>query len=317
MSGIATEDLTGRIDAIIYRSRGPDAFYVSEHACSVARGRQLETSLRNLTREIRKDVGLGLYYLPRHKRLRTFVTLTRVIVHLKDGYTPQWFPCRIDEIETYRGRRSFEAACPTNYLHEAGKTIREAMARLGDVIEARYEGEGLHDLMREMPKCPILATIDVSPDHPARWGTAVITPVDGGYNASITGSPVLAHGRDPYQALCKAEQKLAEPGMAIDSSYTGEPVFCVADVPLPLLDGTSIHRFLVTISRCEKDGATFFVAHAPQAGDIFIQAQSFDDALGGISDAIALEFREKRLKEVRDLLKTPPFLATAMLPIIK
>ncbi len=316
MSGIAREDLSGRIDAIIYRSRGPDAFYVSEHACSVARGRQLDTSLRNLTREIRKDVGLGLYALPRHRRLHSFVTLARVTVHLKTGYKSQWFPCRVDEVEDYRGRRSFEASCPTNYLHDSGKTIKDAITRLCDIIETRYKGEGLHDLMREMPKCPILATIDVSPDQQSRWGTAVISPAEGGYEASIVGSAIRAHGKDPYLALCNAEQKLAEAGLPANCSVSGEPVFCVVDVPLALLDGTHINRFLVTISSHENADSSFYVARAPQAGDIFVQSRSFDDAIGGISDAIALEYREKELKEVTEMLKVPPFLATVRLPEI-
>ncbi|WP_148266644.1 hypothetical protein [Methanocella arvoryzae] len=286
---------------------------MSEHACSAARGRQINTSLRNLAREVRKDVGLGLYALPRYRRLHTFVTLARVTVHLKDGYRSQWFPCRVDEVEDYRGRRSFEASCPTNYLHESGKTIKEAMNRLGDVIEARYKGEGLHDLMREIPKCPILATIDVSPDQQSRWGTAVITPGQGSYTASIPGSQVEASSRDPYQALLNAEQKLAGQGTTI-APLSDEPVFCVADVPLALFDGTHLHRFLISISFHENDGSSFYVARAPQAGDLSIQSQSFDDALAGIRDAIALECREKTLAEITEMLKVPPFLATVRLP---
>ncbi|WP_424357466.1 hypothetical protein [Methanocella sp. MCL-LM] len=254
--------------------------------------------------------------MPRHRRLHSFVTLARVTVHLKTGYKSQWFPCRVDEVEDYRGRRSFEASCPTNYLHDSGKTIKDAITRLCDIIETRYKGEGLHDLMREMPKCPILATIDVSPDQQSRWGTAVISPAEGGYEASIVGSAIRAHGKDPYLALCNAEQKLAEAGLPANCSVSGEPVFCVVDVPLALLDGTHINRFLVTISSHENADSSFYVARAPQAGDIFVQSRSFDDAIGGISDAIALEYREKELKEVTEMLKVPPFLATVRLPEI-
>lgn len=318
MSGMARVDLTGRIDAIVYRSRGPDAFYVSEYASSVARGSQFDASLRNLAREVRKDVGLGMYSLPRFERLHAFVTLLKVTVHLRNGYRSQWFPCRIDEIVDYRGRRSFEALCPTNYLHESGKTIREAMNRLSDVIEARYEGEGLHDLMREMPKCPIMASVDVSSDNLCRRGTAIVSRIQGGYEASIIGSAVTVQGKDPYIALCKAEQRfqisLAEAGLSDHSRPAVEPVFCMVDVPLPLLEGTSIHRFLVTISSPSDDPSSCFIARAPQAGDLSCTASGFDEALRGISDAIALEFREKSQKEVLELLQKQVFLATVKLP---
>jgi predicted RNase H-like HicB family nuclease len=243
------------------------------------------------------------------------VTLIRVTVHLRNGYRSQWFPCRLDETVDYRGRRSFEALCPTNYLHESGKTVREAIGRLSDVIEARYEGEGLHDLMREMPKCPIMASIDVSSDHPHKRGTAVVSPVQGGFEASIIGSAVTVQGKDPYVALRRAEESLATAGLSSNSTPDCEPVFCMVDVPLPLLEGTSIHRFLVAISSPSDDlSSSSFVARAPQAGDISCTSSGFDEALRDISDAIALEFREKSLGEVQELLQRQVFLATVELP---
>ncbi len=315
MSGMASVDLTGRVDAITYQSRGHETFYVSEYASSAVRGRQLDTSLRNLVRQIRKDVGFGLYSLPRFKLTRTFVTLNSVTLQLRDGVRSQWFPCRIDEVEDSLGRHRFEASCPTNYLRESGKTIQEALDRLSEVIKSRYAGEGIHDLMREMPKCPIMTTVDISVDQRIRWGTAVITRSDRGYQAVILGPSFTAQGNTPDLALKHAEEGVASLSFPDDSTSQGEPAFCTVDVSLPLHEGTSVHRFLVTISSNTVNGSSFFYANAPQAGDITVKSQTFDEALAGIRDAIALEFREKEQAEVQELLKMQFFLATARLPV--
>lgn len=315
MSGMArSEILTGRLDAIVYRSRGPGSFYVSEYASSVARGSEIGSSLHNLAAQVRNDVSLGIYSLPGLRHLRTFVTMTCVPLELREGRRAHWFLCRVDEIEDLRGRRYFEATCPTNYLHEAGKSFREAVARLRDVLQARYGGEGLHDLMREMPKCPIVTTLEFTGKAKPGRRAGVITRSEAGYTARFPGSEEAARGRDPSEALLRLEESQKTPRSVRDVTLSGEPFFCALDVPLPLLDGTQVHRFLVTVSPHAQNGSSFFVAHSPQAGGISVKSPDFDEALRSLGDAIALEFRERSRKEVQGQLKKPVILATAVLP---
>ena len=158
MLGPARDDGAGKLDAIVYRAGTARAFYVSEHATSLARGRDFQSCLDNLSRQVREDVEAGVYPPADRDILHTFVTTVRVPLRLRDGPREQPFICRVDEIVDARGRISFESQCPTNYLLESGQSIAEATARLKDVIAARYGGEGIADLMRELPKRPMMTS---------------------------------------------------------------------------------------------------------------------------------------------------------------
>ncbi|HMK45359.1 MAG TPA: hypothetical protein VK436_01910 [Methanocella sp.] len=322
----AGDNLTVRLDAITYRSRGPNAFYVSEHGPSTARDLGFESSLKRLSMEIRREIRNGVYQLPDRVYLRTFVTMIRVSLPLRDGGRMQLFPCRVDEVEDTAGRRSFEASCPTNYLQDSGKTINEAIAGLRDVIIARYRGESVYDLMRELPKCPIMTAIDILPGSTAMVAlkdVAIITPLDdGGFAARSRMIGGSVRGGDPYVALRHLELSIADStDFAAARNHqvkTGEPAFCMLDVPLSLRDGRLIQRFLVAISSWADDSTGLvFTACAPQAGEVSFRSSSgFDATLDGISYAIALEFEGKSQKEVRDALTMPFFMATLMLPVL-
>ncbi len=157
--------------------------------------------LDNLSRQVREDVEAGLYPPADRDILHTFVTTADVALHLRDGRRKQPFICRVDETVDARGRITFESQCPTNYLLENGRSIDDAVAKLKDVIAARYEGERMADLMRELPKRPMMTSFAFEKTQPCRWVSATVRRENGGYEALSLESPVSAKGSDPFDAL--------------------------------------------------------------------------------------------------------------------
>lgn len=181
MLGTAGDDGAGKLDAIVYRAGADRFFYVSEHGTSVARGRDIDACLGNLAEQVRADAAAGVCPPEEKGILRTFITTIDVPLDLRDGRRRQPFICRVDEALDGRGRVSFEAQCPTNYLHESGRSIADAAARLSEVISARYEDERITDLMRELPKRPMMTSIRLHKAPEALWVSAAICRENGGY----------------------------------------------------------------------------------------------------------------------------------------
>jgi hypothetical protein len=310
MSGTARHDGTGKLDAIVYRAGKAQPFYVSEHEASVARGPDLRSCLTNLSKQVHEDVATGMYPPANKNILHTFITTVDAPLDLRDGHRRQPFVCRVDETANRLGRISFESQCPTNYLRESGRTIADSMTRLGDVISARYEGESITDLMRELPKRPMLTSISTGRMPKQRWVSTVIRRENGGYEAKSLESDTSARGSSPISALCRLEKSLPEADLPKAPVMQGEPVYCTLDVPLNLKENTLIHRFFVSVSRYNGHAPAFYASHVPQA-DLSIRAQTFDDALEAARDAIALEYREKSTGEVLETLKKPVILTAA------
>jgi hypothetical protein len=310
MPRTAGTGVTGRLDAIVYRAGTSAPFYVSEHESSFARGDDISSCLDNLSGQVRQDVSDGVYPPPEKHIIRTFVTTVEAPLDLRDGRRAQPFICRVDEVAGHRGRRSFEAQCPTNYLRESGRTMHDAMKGLAEVISARYEGESVTDLMRELPKRPIMTSFILSGRPDGRWAQAAVQRKDGRYEAFALAAPVSVQGRSPLEALERLESRLAGRGLEKAVSSRGEPAFCTMDVPLHLRENISIRRFFVAVSRYRGRGSPFYAACAPQAG-ISVRAPTFDGALDGARDAIALEFREKSGGDMKRMLREMPMLTAA------
>lgn len=306
----AGTDGTGRLDAIVYRAGGSDSFYVSEHECSFARGGDLYTCLDNLSNQVLHDVADGVYPLTKKQIVRTFVTTVEVPLDLRDGTRNHPFICRIDEIVDYRGRRLFESQCPTNYLRDCGSTMHESIKCLVDVISVRYAGESIADLMRELPKRPIMTTFNLSGKPGVHWANAAIIRKDGRYEAFALAAPVSVQGKTPPEAIERLEQRLANRGLNKAVAMSGEPVYCTLDVPLQLKENTSLRRFFVSVSLFNGRKSPFYTAYAPQAG-ISIRSPDFNGALDAVSIALAQEFREKSAEDVKRALKEMPILTAA------
>lgn len=310
MHGTASDVGTGKIDAIIYHAGKTHPFYVSEHEASFARGPDLRSCLTNLSRQIKEDTTTGMYPPANKNILHTFITTIDVPLDLRDGRRRQTFICRLDETVDRHGRPSVEAQCPTNYLRESGRSVADAMARLGDVILARYEDESITDLMRELPKRPMLTSISLREKQPGRLVSALVRRENGGYTSQSLESDDIAKGSSPLSALQNLEKSLSEADLRKAPVMQGEPVYCTLDVPLHLKENVSIRRFFVPVSRYNGNAPAFYAAHVPQA-DISIRAQTFDEAVEAARDAIALEFREKAAEEVAEALKKPVMLTAA------
>lgn len=310
MLGTGMHECAGKLDAIVYRAGSRKAFYVSEHATSLARGRDIFSCLDNLSRQVREDVEAGVYPPADHEILHTFITSIDVKLELRDGHRIQPFICRVDEIEDSRGRIAFESQCPTNYLLESGRSIADAAAKLKDVIAARYEGESISDLMREMPKRPMMTSFTLRKARPDHLISVIIRPENGGFEACSPETPVCARGSDPFVALRNFEIALRDVDLSQAPVMKGEPVFCTLDVPLHLKENTITHRFFATISRYNGTSAPFFAARVPQCG-ISLSAKTFDDALDAARDAISLEYHEKSACDVDEKLKKPLMLTAA------
>ncbi|OPY26054.1 MAG: hypothetical protein A4E28_02768 [Methanocella sp. PtaU1.Bin125] len=314
MRGTASNVGTGKIDAIVYRAGKSHPFYVSEHEASFARGPDLRSCLANLSRQVQEDVTTGMYPPANRAILHTFITTAGVTLDLRDGRRKQPFICRIDEVADRYGRQSFEAQCPTNYMRESGRTVADAMARLGDIIAARYEGESVTDLMRELPKRPMLTSIYPGKAKAERLVSALIRRENGGYEAQSLESDERAKGHNPLSALQNLEKSLSEADLRHAPVMQGEPVYCTLDVPLHLKEHVSIRRFFVPVSRYNGHAPAFYASCLPQAG-ISIRAKTFDEAVEAARDAIALEFREKSAEEVADTLKKPIMLTAARVSV--
>lgn len=310
MRGTASDDGTGKLDAIVYRAGKSHPFYVSEHEVSFARGSDLQSCLANLTCQIMEDVSTGMYPPAKKDILHTFITTVDASLHLRDGRRRQPFICRLDETMDRHGRQSFEAQCPTNYLRENGRSVAEAMTRLGDIISARYDGESVTDLMRELPKRPMLTSINLRKTQAGRRVSALIRRENGGYEAQSLESDDRAKGSNPLSALQNLEKSLSQADLGKVPVMQGEPVYCTLDVPLHLKENVSIRRFFVPVSRYNGHTPAFYASHVPHAG-ISIRAQTFDETIEATRDAIALEFREKSVEEVAETLKKPVMLTAA------
>ncbi len=310
MLGPASDDGAGKLDAILYRAGTRSAFYVSEHETSLARGFDIHSCLDNLSRQVREDVETGLCPPADRTILHTFVTTANVALDLRDGHRKQPFVCRVDESVDARGRITFESQCPTNYLCESGRSIADAIVRLKDVIAARYEGERIADLMRELPKRPMMTSFTLKKTQPSRLVSATILRENGGYEALSMESPASAKGRDPFDALVNLESALSGVDLSKAPVMKGEPVYCTLDVPLHLKENTILRRFFVAVSRYNGSSIPFYASRVPHCG-LSLRATTFDGALDAARDAIALEFHEKSADEVNQALKKPLMLTAA------
>lgn len=313
MHGTARDHLTGRLDVIVYRSQEPGAFYVSEYATSYARAPDMQTSVDGLAAQIKADISSGIYPLPAEKRIHTFVTLAAAHLELRDGARTCDFMCRVDELEDYRGRRSFEAICPTNYLSVRGQSIDDVVARLAEVISARYFGESMTDLMREMPRRPLLTTLDMSGGATDSWSPAVIQPDGQGYTAMLPEAAISASGKEPLEALRNLESALAGSDTGSPVWACSEPFYFYADVALRLREQTSVHSFLMSVTRfSERSENPVYLAFVPHAG-VIVRAPTFERAISRAKDAIFLEFIEKSVDDVRQATGKKIFLSAVKL----
>jgi hypothetical protein len=310
MLGRASDDGAGKLDAIVYRAGTRRAFYVSEHETSLARGFDFHSCLDNLSRQVREDVKTGLYPPSDRDILHTFVTTTDVTLDLREGRRKQPFVCRVDETVDARGRVTFESQCPTNYLFESGRSIADAVAKLKDVIAARYEDERIADLMRELPKRPMMTSFAMKKMQPCRWVSATISRENGSYEALSLESPASAKGPDPFAALLNLESALSDIDLSKAPVMKGEPVYCTLDVPLHLQENTILRRFFVSVSRYNGSSTPFYASRVPHCG-LSLRANSFDGALDAARDAIALEYHEKSADEVNQALIKPLLLTAA------
>lgn len=310
----ARNDGAGKLDAIVYRAGTTRAFYVSEHATSLARGSDFHSCLVNLSRQVQEDLGTGMYPPDDRDILHTFVTTVDVPLHLRDGPRTQPFICRVDETMDARGRITFESQCPTNYLLESGRSIADAAAKLKDVIAARYEGEGIADLVRELPKRPMMTSFALGKTQPCQLVSATIRRENGGYEARSLESPVSAKGSDPSVALRNLESALSDVDLSSAPIMKGEPAYCTLDIPLHLKENTITHRFFVSVSRYNGSSTPFYASRVPSCG-LSLRATTFDGALDAARDVIARKFHEKSAEDVSQALKKPLLLTAARVPM--
>lgn len=309
---------TFRLGATVNRFNSISPFYVSEHGLYHARDADFYKSLHKLSDQIRIDLHNGLYIPDRLHYVQSFVTSIDAYLKLRDGPRHHTFLCRIDEVVDYRGRRSFRSVCPTNYMSEEGETITEAISALGEVIEARYRDESITDLMREMPRKPLITSFSISLGGPVAKRqpevSAIIKPLDGLYRAEVLDMPLYATATDPYLALQRLEGQLSElycREKQVINIFSDEPVYGFIDVQLFLKDGLVVKRFYVSIaSHPDADNAPLLRAYAPQAG-VCSQSPTIDGALDSIRHAISLHFHEASLNTVNDALKPKLILTTA------
>jgi hypothetical protein len=178
------------------------------------------------------------------------------------------------------------------------------------VIAARYEGESIGDLMRELPKRPIMTSFSLRKSSPCRWVSATICRENGGYLAQSLEVPANAKGSDPFVALRNLESALSDVDLSKAPVMKGEPVYCTLDVPLQLKENILIRRFFVAVSRYNGTSAPFYASRVPQCG-ISLRSNTFDGALDAARDVIALEYHEKSAEEVTRALKKPLLLTAA------
>lgn len=301
-----------RLDAIVYRVGGVHPCYVSEHDCSIARDIDFYRSLSRLKSQVRSDISSGFYSLSPLRYARSFVTYVDTVLPLRDGSFKQSFLGCAYEAFDGRGRREFISTCPTNYLSSEAYALLDSFKALGEVIEARYMDERVSDLIRELPRAPLLTTFGLKGERiPGEVG-AVIERRNGSFEASSPGLPYRAKASDPYDALLALERSLSEdPSPARGHILRSDPIFGSVDVQLSLKESFFIKRFLISIAPC-KNGTRYYRAYGPQAG-VTTKSATVEGALQNIKDAIALKYHETPAKDVERDLKARPILTTARL----
>ncbi len=307
----ASNDGAGKLDAIVYRAGSARAFYVSEHATSLARGDDFSICMNNLSRQVEEDLASGVYPSPGRDIHHTFVTSIDVSLDLRDGCRKQPFVCRVDETLDSRGRITFESQCPTNYLFESGRSIADAVTKLKDVIAVRYEGESISDLMRELPKRPMMTSFSLQKAmKPCRWVSSAIRSENGGYEALSLEVPASAKGSEPFIALRNLESALSDVDLSKAPVMKGEPVYCTLDVPLHMAAGPIIRRFFVSVSRYNGSSTPFYASHIPQC-DMMLRSATFEGAVEAARNAIAMKYRKKSADEIVGAQKNSPILTAA------
>jgi hypothetical protein len=301
-----------RLDAIVYRVGGGNPCYVSEHDCSIARDIDFYRSLSKLKSQVRSDLSSGFYSLSPLRYARSFVAFVDTVLPLRDGNFKQSFlGCAYEALDS-KGRREFISTCPTNYLSSEAYALLDSFKALGEVIEARYMDERVSDLIRELPRAPLLTTFGLNGARiPGEVG-AVIERHNGAFEASSPGLPYHSRSSDPYDALMALEHCLSEdPSPARGHILRSDPIFGSVDVQLSPQGSFFIKRFLISIAPC-KNGARYYRAYSPQAR-VAAKSATVEGALQNIKDAIALKYHEAPAKQVERDLKARPILTTARL----
>lgn len=301
-----------RLDAIVYRTGGASPDYVSEHASSCARDADFHRSVSKLTLQVKSDVDMGLYTPHGFEYVRPFATCIHTVLRLRDGVRTQPFLTCAYESIGHNGEKGFFAMCPTNYSSNMGKSLGESLAALGEVIQTRYRDESVRDLMRELPKTPLVTTFAFEDMERPDEVCAAIKRCDKGYCAYVPGTDLSTKGTDPYGALQSLEHVAATGKVDLhEHVLRDEPIFGTVDVKIFLQDAISIKRFLIAISPC-RNGSKFYDAYAPQA-NVAAKSRSIDGALQNIRDAISLQFHENSLADLEKALSVKPILTTARL----
>ena len=299
-----------RLDAIVYRTGGASPDYLSEHASSSARDADFHHSLSKLSSIVKADIDTGLYIPHSFEYVRPFVTCIHTTLELRSGLHKQTFLSCAYEAFGHRGHREFFAMCPTNYLSNTGGSLIESFSALGDVIQSRYNGETVTDLMRELPKTPLVTTFALDQAERPETVGATITYDGKDFWAYAQGTSLSAKGHDPYGALQSLEYTLSKSNVDLhEHVLRNEPIFGAVDVKIFLQDSISIKRFLISISPCQN-GSKFYGVYAPQA-NVATKSKSIDGALQSIRDAIALQFYECSLSDVEKATSVKPILTTA------
>jgi hypothetical protein len=301
-----------RLDAIVYRVGGVNPCYVSEHDCSIARDIDFFRSLSKLKSRVRSDLSSGFYSLSPLRYARSFTTYVDTILPLRDGSFKQSFlGCAYEAFDS-KGRREFISMCPTNYLSNEADALLDSFKALGEVIEARYLDERVSDLVRELPRAPLVTTFGLNGERIPKQVSAIIERHNGSFEASSPGLPFRVKASDPYDALQALERTLSEdPSHARGHLLRSDPIFGSVDVQLSLKESFFIKRFLISIAPC-KNGTRYYRASAPQAA-VETKSTTIEGALQNIKDAIALKYHDAPMKDVERDLKTRPILTTARL----
>lgn len=301
-----------RLDAIVYRTGGANPLYVSEHASSCARDPDFHRSLSKLSSLVKSDIEAGLYIPAPFEYVRPFVTCIPTTLGLRDGVRKQSFLSCAYEAVGHKGHREFIAMCPTNYLSNEGRSLAESYSTLGEVIQARYRDETVRDLMRELPKTPLITTFALEGTQRPESVGATIRHDGKNFWAYVQGTPLSAKGSDPCKALQSLENATAKSNFDLhEYVLRDEPVFGSMDVPIFLRESISIKRFLISLSPCQN-GSKFYRAYSPQAG-VSAKSPTIDGALQNIKDAIALHFHEHPLADVEKAIAVKPIMTTARL----
>ncbi|MGE5403265.1 MAG: hypothetical protein ACM3NG_00245 [Candidatus Doudnabacteria bacterium] len=266
-----------------------------------------------MSRAIKSDIDTGLYIPDTFDYVRPFVTCVETSLELRDGPRKQHFLSCAYEALGHKNKRQFVAMCPTNYLSYTGGSLPDSLSALGEVIQARYEGESMRDLMRELPKTPLVTTFALENVERPKEVCATIVPDVDGFQAYMPGTSLSAGAKDPYAALLGLERVLSDNERVDLHEHVlrDEPIFGSADVHLLLQESISTKRFLISISPCQN-GSKFYRAYAPQAG-VTTRSPTIDGALHNIKDAIALQFHEHSLADVEKAIAMKPIVTMARL----